>query len=168
MAVLERLEAEGANPERLSLKEVAVDLRRIDDLELDPSFVKIDVEGAELGVLRGMRDTIERSRPVLMVERSERFEPVVDLLSGDGYAPFAYDPETHQFSEYREQQTVNVFFCPKGREAPSRTGATTAATAPRAPGPVALGGRAGKGVGKPRPKTPLLTSRSGSGVGKKS
>jgi FkbM family methyltransferase len=115
MAVLERLEAEGASPERLTLKEVAVELRRIDDLELEPSFVKIDVEGAELGVLRGMRETIARSHPALMIERSERFQQAAELLSADGYAPFAYDPETRQFSEYRGQQTVNVFFLPAGQ-----------------------------------------------------
>jgi hypothetical protein len=118
MAVLNRLEAEGANASQLSLKEVAVDLRRIDDLELEPSFVKIDVEGAELGVLRGMRETIARSHPALMIERSERFQQAAELLGAEGYAPFAYDPETRRFSEYQGQQTVNVFFLPPGRSRP--------------------------------------------------
>ncbi len=114
-AVLERLAAQGANRRRLRLKEVTVELRRLDDLDLDPSFVKIDVEGAELGVLRGMRKTIEKCRPVLMIERSERFDQVVDLLSGDEYLPFAYDVDTGEFTEYLGQQTVNVFFLPPGK-----------------------------------------------------
>lgn len=116
ISVLERLEAEGVGRTRLSLKEVVVDLRRLDELELDPSFVKIDVEGAELGVLRGLHDTLKKCRPVLLIERSERFDQVVDLLSADDYRPFAYDPETRRFDEYRDQQTVNVFFLPPGRE----------------------------------------------------
>jgi FkbM family methyltransferase len=45
-AVLERLRAEGASPSRLRLKEIEIDLRRLDELGLDPAFVKIDVEGA--------------------------------------------------------------------------------------------------------------------------
>lgn len=36
-----------------------------------PSFVKIDVEGAEGSVLHGMRDTIAAGRPVLFVECSD-------------------------------------------------------------------------------------------------
>lgn len=114
VAVLDRLEAQGTSPKRLWLKEVEVDLRRLDDLDLNPSFVKIDVEGAEMGVLRGMIDTIGRSRPVLMIERSDRFEQVAELLGGDGYQAFAYDPDSREFCAYRDQQTVNVFFLPNG------------------------------------------------------
>jgi hypothetical protein len=36
-----------------------------------PTFVKIDVEGAEGSVLRGMRRTIAAARPVLFVECSD-------------------------------------------------------------------------------------------------
>jgi FkbM family methyltransferase len=37
----------------------------------DPSFVKIDVEGAEAFVVRGMRKLLERSRPIVFIESSE-------------------------------------------------------------------------------------------------
>jgi hypothetical protein len=39
-AVLERLEAEGANPSRLRLKEIEIDLRRLDELGLDPAWCR--------------------------------------------------------------------------------------------------------------------------------
>lgn len=43
----------------------------IDDLDLDDvSFIKIDVEGFELPVLQGARKTIERHRPLLLVEQA--------------------------------------------------------------------------------------------------
>jgi FkbM family methyltransferase len=43
----------------------------IDDLELEEvSFIKIDVEGFELPVLEGARRTIERQRPLLLVEQA--------------------------------------------------------------------------------------------------
>ena len=50
---------------------VTVDCRTIDSLvtELgDPAVVKIDVEGAELDVLRGASATIQRVSPALVVE----------------------------------------------------------------------------------------------------
>ncbi|MGH8642713.1 MAG: FkbM family methyltransferase [Burkholderiales bacterium] len=47
-------------------------------------LVKIDVEGHELAVLRGMRSLLERDHPVLIVETGA--QDAVDLLIGLGYA----------------------------------------------------------------------------------
>ena len=46
--------------------ELTVQLKRLDDLVTDPDVVKIDVEGAELGVLRGAERL--KTRPVYMFE----------------------------------------------------------------------------------------------------
>ncbi len=113
-AVLERLRTEGAVPKKLRLEEVSVELRRIDELGLSPSFVKIDVEGSELGVLRGMLETLRRSGPALMVERSERVDGVVALLEQEGYRPFVFDRAAAGFEPYEGQPVLNVFFLPAG------------------------------------------------------
>jgi FkbM family methyltransferase len=53
-----------------------VAVRRLDDEIDEPiGFMKIDVEGHELAVLRGARATIETSRPIVMVECEERHNP---------------------------------------------------------------------------------------------
>jgi FkbM family methyltransferase len=113
-AVLVRLREEGVDPGRLRLHEVEVELRRLDELGLDPSFVKIDVEGAEVEVLEGLRETIARSRPALMLERSERIGQVLELLvDGAGYRAFLYDANRGELRPYEAEQTVNVFFLPE-------------------------------------------------------
>jgi FkbM family methyltransferase len=119
-AVLERLRSEGADPSRLHLKEVEVHLVRLDELGLDPDFVKIDVEGAELGVLEGLAETIAASRPVLMIERSDAVDRVVELLGDHGYRPLVYEHATGVFLPFEDQPTVNVFFMPTDRELPGR------------------------------------------------
>ena len=51
--------------------EIEVDTERLDDVvpaSLSIAFVKIDVEGGELGVLRGGLETIRRCRPVIVFE----------------------------------------------------------------------------------------------------
>lgn len=42
---------------------------------LRPAFVKVDVEGAESFVLAGMRETLERHRPVVMLEVHPDWQP---------------------------------------------------------------------------------------------
>jgi FkbM family methyltransferase len=70
----------------LVIKTVAID-ELVDSGEVGhPGFVKIDVEGAEGLVLRGMRGTIAASRPVLFVECSDAGrETTWDVLRELGY-----------------------------------------------------------------------------------
>lgn len=63
---------------------------RLDDFGFtDVSFVKIDVEGNELGVLRGALETLERNRPISQVDTETRhgssLSEVADYLSRWGY-----------------------------------------------------------------------------------
>jgi FkbM family methyltransferase len=90
-----------------------VQVRRLDDLQLDPSFVKLDVEGFELSALRGLHDTLERSRPIVMVERSAGFPEVRELLGSVGYAAFTFEPSSWSMVAYTGQNVTNVFFLPE-------------------------------------------------------
>jgi FkbM family methyltransferase len=62
-----------------------------------PSVVKIDVEGAELQVLEGGRELLERARPTVIFEHvaaaarlyDTRSESIWDLFDGLGYRVFA-------------------------------------------------------------------------------
>lgn len=58
----------------LPVREVEVPIVRVDDVVPvdDIGFMKIDVEGGELQVLDGASETLERSRPGLLIECEER------------------------------------------------------------------------------------------------
>jgi FkbM family methyltransferase len=111
----------GFRPDRLRLEPLPCETVRIDDLELAPAFVKLDVQGLEAAVLRGGEATLRRHRPILLVEAGEA-EAVRTVLE-----PLDYEPAA--FVEGRlvaaPSRTVNTFFLPR-----ERAGQLLAAAAP--------------------------------------
>lgn len=85
---------------------------RIDDLGVAPDFVKIDVQGLELEVLSGMRQTIDRCRPTFLVEVGGDWE-MIDHMRGLGYDPCIFDGAS--LRPYDGQTTVNMFLLPSVR-----------------------------------------------------
>ena len=67
-----------------------VDVIPLDPLCLAPSLMKVDVEGAELDVLRGAKKTIEDCEPVIFFEcwedeRGQRIEELFGYVESIGY-----------------------------------------------------------------------------------
>lgn len=73
------------------VKTQSIATRRLDSFGFaNVGFIKIDVEGHELAVLKGALNTIERCHPALLIEIEERHRPgglaaVRDLLEPRGY-----------------------------------------------------------------------------------
>jgi FkbM family methyltransferase len=84
-----RLEATGAHP--LTTEIVEVELATVDDLVATgevppPAAVKIDVEGSELEVLRGMEETIRGQGPAIVCELHGTGAAFAELMRSFGYA----------------------------------------------------------------------------------
>jgi FkbM family methyltransferase len=72
---------------------IEVPIHRLDGLKLrPPQLVKIDVEGVELAVLRGMTNILEASRPKIIVELHGVDDDEVErFLRAAGYEPRQLD-----------------------------------------------------------------------------
>lgn len=57
----------------------------VDSLNLFPQIVKMDLQGFELEALKGMRETIERTEPVFLIEIGETHSDVGRFLRDLGY-----------------------------------------------------------------------------------
>jgi FkbM family methyltransferase len=77
---------------RALTQEVKVEVVTLDSFTrrvgVAPSFAKIDVEGAESLVLRGMRDILAGARPRIMIEVTNEPESVFAALAGADYLLF--------------------------------------------------------------------------------
>jgi FkbM family methyltransferase len=110
---------------------VPISARTLDSYNLtNVGFIKMDVEGFEAAVVRGMCDTVRREKPVLMIEIEEwhRKQPIEDCLAEmevlnsdvffvrDGaLQPIAaFDPETdHRARRGQPGYVQNFIFKPR-------------------------------------------------------
>ena len=75
---------------KLSMHEVDCKIKKLDDLDLDPFFIKIDIEGFELDVMLGGERTIEKSRPIMLVESVEKDSEIMNFVKKYGYKMYKY------------------------------------------------------------------------------
>jgi FkbM family methyltransferase len=87
-AAWSRLEGYGAHPlteDVLEVDQVAIDELLASGELRPPALVKIDVEGAELAVLEGMRETIAAHRPAIVCELHGTNREFVAAMNAVGY-----------------------------------------------------------------------------------
>lgn len=75
---------------------VHLNVRTLDSYNLsDVSFVKIDTEGSEVEIVKGMLDTIQKCRPTLQIEIFPgNYKKILDLLQDISYT------DIHAFNNY--------------------------------------------------------------------
>jgi FkbM family methyltransferase len=76
---------------KLQLRELDCSLQTLDEQQLEPLFIKIDVQGFEQRVVMGGLETIRRHEPILMIERLQDQPELAALLSSLGYEEYVFD-----------------------------------------------------------------------------
>ena len=99
------------DPNKLTVTSKRVTLARLDDWELEPDFIKIDVQGLEYQVLAGGLETIRRYRPVIMAETIRYGSRACRILQPLDYCLTEFDG--HSFIRVRgEIRQLNQFLIP--------------------------------------------------------
>jgi FkbM family methyltransferase len=89
------------------INEIVIDAIKVDDLHLNPDFIKIDIEGGEARAIKGMMDTINRCRPSFFIEMhtQAKAREICEMLK-DKY-------DFGMAGDWPGQQTDKWFFQPK-------------------------------------------------------
>ena len=74
---------------KLNVKRVNCEVRKLDDFNFNPYFIKIDVQGHELQVLKGSENTIRKYQPIFLIECVN--EQIIQFLKKFNYSFFHYN-----------------------------------------------------------------------------
>lgn len=76
----------------ISVKEITVDVVRLDnfivDNKISPNFIKIDVEGFEFEIIKGMSYTLKNFQPILMIEVQDNYKSIYNVMKNENYLMF--------------------------------------------------------------------------------
>jgi len=87
----------GFSASHLKIENYSARLVRMDTLQLRPGFIKIDVQGTELKVVKGGLETIRKYLPVLLIESIGPEDQISKLLDELGYHCYAFqDGKLHR------------------------------------------------------------------------
>jgi FkbM family methyltransferase len=94
--------------DRCTMLEDDTVIQPLDELNASPAFIKIDVEGMGNAVLRGLRKTLERSHPAMMIEvEPDEIEEMLGFMAGLDYGAKVYDAERDALIPFEGR---NAFF----------------------------------------------------------
>jgi FkbM family methyltransferase len=114
-----------------NVRKLTCAVKRLDDFaaaqEVVIDFIKCDVEGAELHVFEGGKQTIARDRPIIFAEMLRKWSArygyhpnaIIELLGGLGYRCFAVTPAGLEPCASMDEDTLatNFFFLHAARHA---------------------------------------------------
>ncbi len=99
----------GFDPAHLGCRRYEVPVEPLDRFALAPTFIKIDVQGAEFAMLQGALETLKQHRPVLLIESPSASKEGA-LLADIGYVPCVL---RHGRLQSNRVDGKNVFFLPR-------------------------------------------------------
>jgi len=92
------------------IKTQVLTLRKFDDLKLNvkPCFIKIDVEGYDHKVIKGMVQTIKKYKPLILVElNKENFFQINKILKKN-YQPYLFIFNKKKFKKINNKTIKNI------------------------------------------------------------
>jgi len=69
----------------------------LDDLNLKPGFIKLDIQGAENAAITGLKKTLTMHQPILLVEQNSLSVETNMMLSLLGYEPWSFIANSKTF-----------------------------------------------------------------------
>ena len=85
-------------------------LKKIGKLNLKISLIKIDVNGHELSVVKGLKNIIKKDKPALIIETDKNINKINDYLEKLNYKKYSFLRKKGSFEKIKNTYPLNTYF----------------------------------------------------------
>jgi|LakMenEpi03Aug12_release.lakeMendotaPanAssembly.Ray.scaffolds.fasta_scaffold207826_3 FkbM family methyltransferase len=99
---------------KINFKSENIKLKKLDDFNLNPSFIKIDIEGHEYECIMGALKTIKKNKPILLIEYDRNINKKINkILKKINYKSYYYDNKINYIKLHNKEKIFNIIYIPE-------------------------------------------------------
>ena len=98
------------NYKKIRVNKTVISLKKYKKLNEKIDLIKIDVNGFELEVVKGMLVQIKKDKPLIIIENSDDLNKINSLLKKNNYQK--YYNMSSKFKMHNKQKVLDIFFIP--------------------------------------------------------
>ncbi len=94
----------------IKIIETQIILKKIRKLNLKISLIKIDVNGHELSVIKGLYNIIKKDKPALIIETDKNINKINHFLTKFNYGKYSFLKKKKSFEKIKKIYPLNTYF----------------------------------------------------------
>ena len=112
-ALLDQINLDFKFRKNISIVKEKIYLRKIKKIKIKIDLIKIDVNGHELSVVKGLSKIIKRDRPALIIETCDDIKIIENYLKKYGFKKYLFLKEYNKFNKIKKNYPLNTYFLQK-------------------------------------------------------
>ena len=97
----------------ISIVEDKIYLKKIKKIKTKIDLIKIDVNGHELSIVKGLSKIIKRDKPALIIETGDDIKIIERYLKKYGFNKYLFSNRFGRFEKIKKNYPLNTYFLQK-------------------------------------------------------
>lgn len=94
---------------KIYIKKKDVKLIKLDELNLKTSIIKVDIQGHEYECIQGLKNTIAKYRPAILLEYNKDTYKIIKFLDKFNLKPYYYRSKTNTIYKLNNEKPFGIF-----------------------------------------------------------
>ena len=112
-ALLDQINLDFKFKKNISIVKEKIYLKKIKKMKTRIDLIKIDVNGHELSVVKGLSKIIKRDKPALIIETNDDIKIIENYLKKYGFEKYLFLKKYNKFNQIKKKYPLNTYFLRK-------------------------------------------------------